>query len=98
MDRNADHTSRHDTLEGRWVQRCAVNQLLQLVGRRDGWPDIFSIHQALQEGQQVQQLPVLVIIVPALYWDAIRQLVAKGLGQQQRISRILHGSFVSNTS
>lgn len=82
MGEVADETSRHSILEGR-IQRRAIDQLLQLVSCRDGWPDILSIHQTLQEGQQIQQLPVLVIIVPALYGDAVRQLVPKRLGQQQ---------------
>ena len=80
--RYADCTSRHSSLKG-WVQRRAVHQLFQLVGCSDGWPDILSIHQALQEGQQLQQLPVLIIVIPALYGDPIGQLVAKCLEQQR---------------
>ena len=55
------------------------HHLLQLELGLDEGPHIFGLGTALQEGQQAQQLLILVIIVPALDGDAVAQLEPEGL-------------------
>lgn len=57
----------------------AVHELVELVGLEHCWANVLRIHKALQEGQQREQLAVLLVVVPALYGNAIWQLVPESL-------------------
>jgi hypothetical protein len=68
---------------------CIVDKLVGLEVRADKWAHVVGGLDALQEAQQLEELGVAVVIVPALNRDAIVDLVAVCIGRvvhQQRLS------------
>ncbi len=64
----------------------ALDKLVEFVSGKERRPHIVHMHQALQEGQQAQQLAVCLVVVPGLDGNAVGQLVAERL----RASQVTH--------
>ncbi len=61
------------------VGGSALHQLVELVRGQQSRPHIVHVHEALQEGQQVEELRIGLVIVPAFNGNAIGELVTEGL-------------------
>lgn len=61
------------------VSGRVLNELMKLVGGQEGGANILHIHKAFQKGQQVEELRVGLIIIPALDGNAIGELVPERL-------------------
>ena len=61
------------------VGGSALHQLVELVRGQQSRAHIVHVHEALQEGQQVEELRIGLVIVPAFNGNAIGELVTEGL-------------------
>mmetsp|Transcript_10462 Transcript_10462/g.28670 ORF Transcript_10462/g.28670 Transcript_10462/m.28670 type:complete len:200 (-) Transcript_10462:1107-1706(-) len=72
--------------------RPALHQILQAKSIPQIWSHVIDLRELLQEGQQSQELGVVLVVIPGLDGDAVLQL------ETERLRRVVHNYRVCQVS